>query len=266
VNERQVGRVHRALRKRLGLTQAELSRRAGVQRNKISELERFDVSRVTLRELDRCFVAMDATVKLWAEWNGAAIDRLLDEGHANLVGSVAGLLSAMGWQVQFEVTFARFGDRGSIDVLAWHAASRTLLVIEVKTELASIEGLLRPFDVKVRLARVIAFERFGWQPLSVGGLVVLPEDRTVRRRVARHSAVLDNALPTRNREIRRWLANPAGAVAGLMFLTSSQLVGSKRNPSAVQRVRPGGLRSPRAHAGSSLSRNAHQLGKCQKSC
>ena len=47
MNERQIGRVHRALRRRLGLTQAELSRRAGVQRNKISELECFDLSRMT---------------------------------------------------------------------------------------------------------------------------------------------------------------------------------------------------------------------------
>lgn len=237
MNERQLGRVHRALRRRLGLTQRELSKSARVSRNKISELEQFDLSRLTVREIDRCFVAMDATLRFWAEWNGAALDRLLDEGHAALVGAIAVLLKGDGWQVEFEVTFAHFGDRGSIDVLAWHEQSRTLLVIEVKTELGSIDGLLRPLDVKVRLAARLAIDRFGWRPVHVGHLVVMPEDRTARRAVTRHREVMDLALPARNREVRKWLAHPVGPLRGLLFLTSSQLVGPKRNPSAVQRVR-----------------------------
>ncbi len=199
MNERQLGRVHRALRRRLGLTQRELSKSAGVSRNKISELEQFDLSRLTVLELDRCFAAMDASLRFWADWNGAALDRLLDEGHAALVGAIGSVLRKLGWNVEFEVTFARLGDRGSIDLLAWHEASRTLLVIEVKTELASVEGLLRPLDVKVRLAAVIALERFGWQALYVGRLVVMPEDRTSRRTVTRHRAILDAAMPAKPR-------------------------------------------------------------------
>ena len=78
------------------------------------------------------------------------------------------------------MTFARVGERGSIDLLAWHASSRALLVIEIKTELVSLEGLLRPLDVKVRLAAEIA-AKFGWRPLSISRLVVLPENSTARR-------------------------------------------------------------------------------------
>lgn len=219
------------------MTQDELSKSAGVQRNKISELERFEFSRVTVRELDRCFAAMDASVRFWAEWNGAALDRLLDEGHAILVGAIASILRDLGWQFEFEVSFAHFADRGSIDVLAWHEATRTLLVIEVKTELASIEGLLRPLDIKVRLATAIAAERLGWQTADVSRLLVLPEDRTARCAVERHRQILSAAFPARNREVRAWLASPVGSVSGLLFLTSSQLVGVKRNPSAIQRVR-----------------------------
>jgi transcriptional regulator with XRE-family HTH domain len=237
VNERQLGRVHRALRRRLGLTQRELSTRATVPRNKISQIECFRLAGITVPELDRCFSAMDASLRFFADWNGAAVDRLLDEGHALLVGGIGDLLRGLGWQVEFEVSFARFGDRGSIDVLAWHAPSRTLLVVEVKTELGSLDGLLRPLDIKFRLAPVIAADRFGWQPAQVARLLVLPEDRTARRAVARHSAVLSPALPARNREVRRWLASPEGVVSGLMFLTSSQLVGTTRNPSAIKRVR-----------------------------
>jgi hypothetical protein len=62
-----------------------------------------------------------------------------------------------------------FGERGSIDLLAWHESSRTLLVIELKTELTSVEETLRRHDSKVRLAPGIARERFGWiRPWSRG--------------------------------------------------------------------------------------------------
>ena len=74
-----------------------------------------------------------------------------------------------------------YGERGSIDLLAWHEASRTLLVIEFKTELTSIEETLRRHDSKVRLAPGIARERFGWDPAVDARLLVLPEDRTARR-------------------------------------------------------------------------------------
>ena len=44
----------------------------------------------------------------------------------------AELLQSLGWQTRSEVSYSVYGERGSIDVLAWHAPSRTLLVVEVK--------------------------------------------------------------------------------------------------------------------------------------
>jgi Holliday junction resolvase-like predicted endonuclease len=67
-----------------------------------------------------------------------------------------------------------YGERGSIDLLAWHEATRTLLVVEVKTEVASIEATLRKHDEKVRLARRVAADRFGWQATVTSRLLVLP--------------------------------------------------------------------------------------------
>ena len=97
-----------------------------------------------------------------ASWRGAALDRMLDELHARLVSAILQILDRYGWISEVEVSFAVFGDRGSIDVLAWHSVECALLVIEVKTELGSLDGLLRPLDVKVRRARQIGLERFGW--------------------------------------------------------------------------------------------------------
>ena len=121
-----------------------------------------------------------------------------------------------------------YGERGSIDILAWHVASRTLLVIELKSELTSIEETLRRHDVKVRLAGGIALERFGWNPASVGRLLVLPDDRTARRRVEQHRGLLRGVYPAGNVAIRRWLRNPAGPLGGVLFMSGIAQARPKR--------------------------------------
>lgn len=115
------------------------------------------------------------------------------------------------------MSFAVFGERGSIDIVAWHAATRTLLVIEVKTELVSVEETLRRHDVKVRLAAAVVHERFGWQPRRVARLLVLPDGSTPRRHVERHRAVLGTAYPLRGAGLAAWLSSPEGSMAGLTF-------------------------------------------------
>ena len=55
-----------------------------------------------------------------AFWNGEALDRLLDAAHAASSTASSPILVANGWEVVPEATFNRFGERGSIDVLAWH--------------------------------------------------------------------------------------------------------------------------------------------------
>jgi hypothetical protein len=112
-----------------------------------------------------------------------------------------------------------------------------LLVIEVKSELGSVEGTLRPLDVKCRLAPRIVRERFAWRPLHVSRMLVVPEDRTVRRQVERHRATLRATLPAGSRDLRKWLRDPAGQMAGIWFLSDVGSVDLKRNPSAIRRVR-----------------------------
>jgi hypothetical protein len=206
-------------------------------------LEAADIDNLRLGEIDRCFAALEARLDLRAWYHGAAADRLLDEGHAELVGLCVEILRAFGWLVQVEVSFSDFGDRGTIDILAWHAASRSLLVVEVKSELGSIEGTLRPLDIKFRLASKIARERFGWQPVTVGRIVVLPEDRTARRLVTRHAAVLRASLPAGSRDVRSWLRSPSGTMGRIWFLSDVGSPDLKRNPSAIRRVRHGSARS-----------------------
>ena len=98
-------------------------------------------------------------------WRGADIDRVLDERHAQLVAVVAERLTLFTWEVSVEVTFSEYGERGSIDVLAVRAPATTL-VVEVKTEIASVEEMLRRLDMKARLAPKIVFDRHGWAPVG----------------------------------------------------------------------------------------------------
>ena len=164
---------------------------------------------------------------------------MLDEGHARLVAEIVRRLERSRWVAQVEVSFAEFefGDRDSIDVLAWHAQTTTLLVVEVKTELGSVQGVLRPLDVKVRWAGKIARERFGRRATRVSRLVVFPEDSTVRRQFGRHGSVFAAALPARSREAAAWLREPRGDLRAIWFPSSASSTRTTRKPSARKRVR-----------------------------
>ncbi len=219
MDDLQVGRRLRAIRHRLGWRQSDVAARCGVAQDTVSRLERGRLEDVTIRRLRVVAKAVDADVIVTLRWRGGELDRLVDEGHAALVGQVMAWLAELGWEVQPEVTFAVYADRGSIDVLAWHEASRTLLVVEVKTELTSVEETLRRHDTKARVAARVAAERFGWRPAHVGRLLVVADSSTARRRVDRHDGVLTRAYPERGATARAWLREPRGQAAGLLFVS-----------------------------------------------
>jgi transcriptional regulator with XRE-family HTH domain len=239
MDDQRVGRIVRALRRRRGWRQLDLARAAGCSQNLVSLVERGHLERASTRLLRRVMAALDAVAVIEIRWRGAALDRLLDEDHARLSGAIATELARLGWEVQPEVSYSSYGERGSIDLLAWHAETRTLLVIEVKTDLPSAEATLRKLDEKVRLAPAIARERFGWQPLALGRLLILPESQTLRRRVAKHR-LFERALPGRNVPVRRWVSHPAGGLAGLWFFSVRD--GQVANSGAPGRER---LRGPK---------------------
>jgi hypothetical protein len=103
-----------------------------------------------------------------------------------------------------------------------------VLVVEVKTELVSIEETIRRIDVKTRLAAGVARARLGWQPSGVARLLVIAEGSTARRRAGRHGSVLVAAFPARGHVVRTWLREPAGPMSGLLFLPLSDGRGAKR--------------------------------------
>ncbi|HEY5489493.1 MAG TPA: hypothetical protein VIK00_06600, partial [Candidatus Limnocylindrales bacterium] len=59
--------------------------KSGVPRWKIGRLEADDLAQPRFVEVERCLAAMGAELEVRALYRGAAVDRLLDEGHAALV-------------------------------------------------------------------------------------------------------------------------------------------------------------------------------------
>jgi len=250
MNRRDIGRLARLLRHRAGLTQSDVAAIAGVGRWKVVQLEADRLSDLKLGDIEKCIAALDARLVLTVSHRGAEVDRLLDERHAALVAAITQLLRALGWEVRVEVSFNEYGERGSIDVVAWHEACRALVIIEVKSELASIEGTLRPFGVKCRLAATIVGKQFGWRPVVMARILVLPEESSARRAVARHAEVLDRSLPARSRALRAWLRDPNSPIGGIWFLSVVGSAAANRNPSAIRRIRK---RAPRSIASSNVA-------------
>jgi hypothetical protein len=199
-----------------------------MSRTAVSRIELGRGDRSTLRALESIAAALGARLDLRINWNGEALDRLLDSAHARLVELTVLRLEACGWETAPEVSFSVAGERGSIDLLALHRPTGSLLVVEVKSVVPDIQATLAGLDRKTRLAGRVARER-GWSIASVSRLLVIGDDRTARRRVAAFEATFRRAYPIRGWEVDRWLRSPDPAlpISGMRFLTFDRQVGAR---------------------------------------
>ena len=163
---------------------------------------------MTLDAVERIATALGASVHLTIRWQGEVLDRLLHAAHAALQQATATLLTALGWELRVEVSFNHFGDRGRIDLIAYHPRLRIILVIEVKSGLGDLQETLGRLDVKVRLARIIARD-LGWTDVSaVVPVLVIGDTRAARRTIASHEALFAR-YALRGRSALAWLRRPA---------------------------------------------------------
>jgi transcriptional regulator with XRE-family HTH domain len=218
MDDRTSGLVIRALRRRRSWRQSDLAARAHVSQSTISRAERGWLEDLTLRVTRVIFGALEARVQLAARWKGAELEWLLDEDHAAIAAEVARRLERLAWTVESEVTYSEFGERGSIDLLGLNPAARAVVVVEVKTDIASSEAIGRKVDEKARLMSKIVAERHGWAPASIGRLIVMPESMRLRRLVDRHT-IIGRMFPAKAIAVRSWLQQPTGAMAGLWFIS-----------------------------------------------
>ena len=179
MDDQRLGSIVRAVRIRRGWRQVDLATKAGVSPSTISRIERGHIDTFSLATLRHVGVALDIRVELVGRWRAGDLDRLLNAKHSALHEQVARLFrdDLPGWVMEPEVSFAIYGERGIIDILAWHPGRRALLVIELKTDVVDVNELVGKLDQKRRLARTIARER-GWDPVSVSVWVIVAAGRT----------------------------------------------------------------------------------------
>ena len=246
MDDRTVGLVIRALRRRRDWRQADLAAKAGCSQAAISQLERGHLSSSSIGLVRAAFEALEARLVLSPRWRGAELEQLIDEEHARLVAEVMRRLEGAGWLAVAEMTYAEYGERGSIDVVGMNQLRRAVLVVEVKTDIPSEEAVARKVDEKVRLARTIVRKRFGWVPATVGCVLVMPETARLRRRLVA-SAVLRRMFPADARRVRAWLRDPAEPATFAWFVSNI----SHRNLRRVRRpnrLAAGGRQPPSEHA------------------
>jgi hypothetical protein len=177
-------------------------------------------------------------VDVSASRNGAELDRWMDGGHAEMHEAFAKWFHALpAWIAVPEVSFSIFGERGVIDIVAWHASTGALLLVELKTALGDPQRLVSTMDRRVRLASRIVADR-GWRPRTVSAWIVFLDTRTNRRHVANHRGLLRSRATADGRAMRAWLRQPMDAIWALSFWSDVQAANLVRRSATRRRVRP----------------------------
>jgi transcriptional regulator with XRE-family HTH domain len=229
----RLGARLRAIRIARGERLVDVARRSGLSASAVSRNERGKARRSTIETLDRHAGALEASLELNLRWRGADPDKLINAAHSALHELIARLFTRLtGWVALPEVSFSIYGERGVIDWLAWHPATRSLLVIELKTTLIDVQAVLTAIDRYARLASRIARDR-GWQPSTVSVWLAFEDSTRNRRAVATHRQVFAAVLPRDGRDIRRWLRQPEGSIRALSFLAISHGVTTRRTTRRV---------------------------------
>jgi transcriptional regulator with XRE-family HTH domain len=233
----RAGHALRAIRRHKGWTIARAAAEARISRTTAGRIEmgRHD----SVRALTAYAGALGADVRISVRWHGGDLDRLINRRHAAMHEHMARLwLDYPAWLAHPEVSFSIFGERGVVDWVAWHAETRTLLLVELKTELVDINDLLATANRRTRLARQIV-EPYGWQPRQVAYWLAFEDERTNHRHLARYSTVLRAAFPDDGHAMRRWLRTPDRAIRCLSFVTVAQPESRPQSPTG--HLRPSSL-------------------------
>lgn len=225
------------MRLKRGWRQRDLAERAGISTSTISRIERGHPGTLSLDTIRAVSSALDIRVELTARWRAGDLDRLVNAKHSALHDLVAEMFhdELPAWILAPEVSFAVYGERGVIDIVAWHPGRRALLIIELKTDISDVNELVGTFDRKRRLGRQVVQSERGWDPLTVSGWVIVAPGRTNRARIAAHGAMLRAAFPMDGRGIRSWLGDPVGSVSALSIWPGAATGGRTLAP--MRRVR-----------------------------
>lgn len=169
------------VRIRRGLRQDDVAGLAGVSASVVARQERGVIR--SLATLESHAGALDLRLDLRLHGRSGELVRLADEEHAAIVELLARWFREAGFVVEVEASFSEWGERGRIDLLACDPVSRLLVIVEVKTLLLDLQGLLGAANVRERLAKDIGRRR-GWdvdRTVTVLAVADAPASRAVVR-------------------------------------------------------------------------------------
>jgi transcriptional regulator with XRE-family HTH domain len=237
VDDIRFGAAIRAARIRRGWRQEDLAARAGVSASVISRLERGYMDSMQLRTVRKVTGVLEIRVELLPRSRGAEVDRITNARHAELTEAVVDWLrSRPGWEVRPELSFSRFGERGTIDLVAWHEGRHALLECEHKTDVIDSGEILGTLDRRRRLGHEIVAE-LGWKPATVSSLLIIGDSDANRRRVSDLASTFDAALPDRGVAVRAYLRDPDRGIRGLIFFANRRPGQATNRFAGAHRVR-----------------------------
>lgn len=239
-----LGRLFRMTRFRRRWTQSDLSARAGVSTAVISRIEAGQASRYRLTVIQRHGDALGLRVEMQVTGRGGDAARLMDEEHAAIVEHVAAVLRSAGWVVEPEVSFNHYGDRGRIDLLAFHSGSGTLLIAEVKTEITDLQALFGSLDVRARQAPRLAAAR-GWAARQITTLLAVADVERNRRTIRSHRTLFER-FERHGMRVRAWVRRPRPRRSSLLLYVAASAASRPEWVATKRRVRhpTGGRRRP----------------------
>ena len=202
----------------------------------VSRIERGHMESLSVAVVRRVARVLEARLELQLWTRSGDIERIANARHAELVESAIGALVAAGWVARPEVSFNLRGERGVVDIVAWHADTRTLLIIEVKTEVVDVGELFGTFDRKRRVAVDIG-RQLGFDPTVVAAALLIADTHTNHRRIHEHAATFGAALPDDGKRFRAFLRRPSGSLAAIAYWPFRHPETVRRRSGGVRRVR-----------------------------
>lgn len=225
------------LRRRLGMTQAELSRRSGVSRRIIGLVENCRWEAVAFGRIAGLAGSLGARLYPNLNWRAkGSIGWSTRRTPHSRTRSPDCCTAWPGWSPSRSASTTTA--TGDDTIVAFHPARGTILVVEIRTAIGDVHAMLGSIDVKVRLALQVARD-LGWTGAStVVPALVVADERSQHRIVGRNAELFDR-LSVRGRSARAWLRDPETGVSGLLFylpMTDVRIVGV-RKANRAQRVR-----------------------------
>jgi transcriptional regulator with XRE-family HTH domain len=233
MDDARIGALFRAIRNRRGWRQVDVAATAGMSQKQVSVAEAGRFDEMTVHAVRKLAAAYDVRLPFEPRWSRGDPVALLDRDHAALVNYVVALLRRIGWEVLVEYTFNRYGERGSVDIVAWHADMRALLIIEVKPRVTDTQDTFAGLSRKERIVPALLARERGWKADAFAILLVTVGSTANRAAVARHASSFGVALPDRARAVRAWLRRPVGPLRGVWFVSPR----GKGRPSIAPRFR-----------------------------